>query len=111
MPTQTDGTSAAHMSVSETTTRSQSNLSISRTSRSSKWGLPTSSSPSIRNFRLTGRRPSVASRPRTASSWNMTWPLSSIDPLARSSPSTTTGSNGGECHSSRGSTGWTSWWP
>ena len=69
MPTHVVGTSGAHMSVSDTTITSQASRSASAASRASKLGEPTSSSPSIRNFTLTGSRPSVASSPRTASTW------------------------------------------
>ena len=85
IPTHTEGTSGAHMSVSETMVTSHASRSRSRTSRSSKWALPTSSSPSTRNFTFTGSRPTVASRPSTASSWKRTWPLSSMAPRARHS--------------------------
>ncbi len=69
MPTVVDGTSGAIIPVSDTTTMSQAKRPASATSRASKLGLPTSSSPSTSSFRLTGRRPVRASNPRAASIW------------------------------------------
>ena len=69
MLTQTDGTSGPIIPVSDTTTTSAASSSAWVTSSSSKWGLPTSSSPSTTNLRLTGNEPSRARRPRAASIW------------------------------------------
>ena len=56
MPVTVLGVSGASMPVSVTTTTSQSRRSRRSASRSSKFGEPDSSSPSIRNFRVTGGR-------------------------------------------------------
>ena len=82
-----EGISEATIVVSETTITSLASRSRSRSSRSSKWGLPNSSSPSIKNFKLTGNAPISPSKPRTASVCMRTWPLSSEEPRAKSWPS------------------------
>ncbi len=113
MPVHIDGTSAAHMVVSETTITSQASRSRSRRSRSAKCVEPDSSSPSTISLSVTGGAAAscAASQALVPSAWNSTWPLSSEAPRASSWPSRSTGSNGGESHSSSGSTGCTSWWP
>jgi hypothetical protein len=57
---------------------------------------------------LIGSDPRVASNASAAAMWARTWTLSSDEPRARIRSPTTTGSNGGEVHSSTGSDGWTS---
>ena len=113
MPMHIDGTSAAHMVVSEMTMTSQPSRSRSRRSSAAKCGEPDSSSPSISSLRVTGSvlALAAASAALVPSAWNSTWPLSSEAPLASSWPSCSAGSNGGLAHSSSGSTGCTSWWP
>ena len=71
-------------------------------------GLPVSSSPSRKNFTLTGQAPSTAKKLATVSSAMVVEPFTSEEPRANSLPSRTTGSNGGVSHSSRGSAGCTS---
>ncbi len=44
--------------------------------------LPTSSSPSMRNFRFSGRRPSTVIHASALFRWVSTWPLSSVAPRA-----------------------------
>ena len=113
MPVHMDGTSAAHMVVSLITITSQASRARSRRSRSAKCSEPDSSSPSMSSLMVTGGAAAelAASQARTPREWNSTCPLSSEAPRPSSRPSRSAGSNGGLCHSSSGSTGWTSWWP
>ena len=113
MPVQIEGTSAAHIPVSLTTTTSQSSRSRRSCSRAAKCGEPDSSSPSTRIFRLTAGevRPVAARWACRPSRCIRTWPLSSAVPLARSRSPSRVGSNGAVVQSSIGSTGCTSWCP
>ena len=113
MPVHIDGTSAAHMVVSVITITSHESRSRRASSSAAKFADPDSSSPSIRSLSVTGgaSRPPGARQACAARAWKRTWPLSSEAPRASSWPSRCTGSNGGESHSSSGSTGCTSWWP
>ncbi len=74
---------------------------------------PDSSSPSSTTLTEIGSLPVTARQARQASTKVITWPLSSEAPRARmqrlpSGRVSSTGSNGSLCHSSSGSTGWTS---
>ena len=113
MPVTVDGMSGASTPVSVMTTTSQSSRSRRSASRASKFGEPDSSSPSMRNLRFTAGvlRPVAARWARSPSRWNSSWPLSSDAPRARRMSPSIVGSNGSVCHSSSGSTGWTSWCP
>ncbi len=57
---------------------------------------------------LQGNVPAVFMWASMAFTWRYSWPLSSTEPRAKSFPSRTSGSNGGESQRSSGSTGWTS---
>jgi len=87
-------------------------LAVSRAalavSHGSRWTELDSSSPSKTKRRLTGSAPWVARIASAAKRAMQTFDLSSDAPRARMRPSRTIGSNGAACHSSRGSTGWTS---
>ena len=120
IPVHMDGTSAAHIVVSEMTIMSQLSWSARLRSKSAKCGDPDSSSPSIRNFSETGGAapggvapeaalPSPAALPLAAARQarrprvcKRTWPLSSEAPRPRIWPSRSAGSNGGEYHSAEG---------
>ena len=78
---------------------SRSRLSASQRSRCAELD---SSSPSNRYLTLTGKRPAVARIAAAAITWAWIWPLSSAAPRASIRSSTTTGSNGGDVHSSSG---------
>ena len=110
IPVHSDGTSAAHIVVSETTMTSQASRSARSRSSAAKCGEPDSSSPSTSSFRVTGGAvaPAAARQARSPSVCSSTWPLSSDAPRPNSTPSRSAGSNGGESHSLSGSTGWTS---
>ena len=69
------GVWGANMAPSETSTTSARSFSRFARTKGGRWGLPISSSPSTRNFRLTG----ASSAART---WAKSCPLSSEAPRA-----------------------------
>ena len=72
---------------------------------SSKFVLPTSSSPSTIQRTPIGSSPSSSRKARITASRTASSPLLSAVPRANSLPSRRVGSNGGESHNSKGSTG------
>jgi len=97
IPVHSDGTSAAHIVVSETTMTSQASVAARSRSSAAKCGEPDSSSPSISSFRVTGgaAAPDAARQARSPSECSSTCPLSSDAPRPSSLPSRSAGSNGG----------------
>ncbi len=107
------GVFSSHMLLSQTKAAAQDSSALFSLRKGMSEGEPDSSSPSMRKVALMGRLPVAEIQARAASTKVMSWPLSSAvpRPYRRSTPSLPvlrTGSKGGECQSSTGSTGCTS---
>src|SRR5215472_6496013 len=104
IPVHRDGTSAAHIVVSETTITSQASRPARAASNWAKCGEPDSSSPSISSLMVTGGAlaPEAARHARSPSACSSTWPLSSEAPRPSSTSPIWAGSNGGKSHSLSG---------
>ncbi len=103
-PIVTEGISLEYIPPSTDKTKLQPRRSLCDSSKDFKVGLPISSSPSNKNLRFTG---SVFSLMLSSAAIiaGKTPPLSSAEPRAKTFPSSTLPSKGGESHSSKGSAG------
>ena len=110
MPVHMDGTSAAHMVVSETTITSQREPVPRRSQQAAKCGEPDSSSPSISSLSVTGGASRAGGGQVRAQPEGMEQDLALVvgRAAAQQPPVPLMGWNGGLCHSSSGSTGCTS---
>ncbi|MMZ67312.1 hypothetical protein D1872_298880 [compost metagenome] len=91
--------------MSEIRMTSAASLSWCDSKKPGRFGLVTSSSPSMQNLRLTGSSFSCFKIASAALMCMKTCPLSSVAPRAYSFPSRIDGSKGGVSHKCRGSTG------
>ena len=107
-PVPMEGISIPSIPVSLTITASHARRSARSRRKLSRFVLPTSSSPSMHSFTLTGIPNPPWRRVSRALMCMWTCPLSSFVPRAYIRPSRTSGSNGGESQSSTGSTDCTS---
>ena len=106
--TATEGSSGRHIAPSAEMTRSAASSAACSATKAGRCGLPISSSPSNRNFTLSGSRPSCAMKACAVLSTRYTGPLSSLAPRPRTTSPSTVSSNGGVTHSASEPVGCTS---
>ena len=111
MPTVAEGMSGAIIPVSETTTTSQERRPDSLTQQRLEVGAPHLFLALDQDFQIDRQIAGELQQPPGGLDLVEDLTLVVDGPRARHSPSTKTGSKGGEDHSSNGSTGCTSWCP